>query len=330
MQWSKFYSFFSIQFCYIIKKGDMMKKIFTILFFLFFLVVAIFHEQITKFLMENVIYKRDIIIQQNNPYTLGNNFSFVQITDNFNPTSKQDIKNIIYTYLDRGWNDFSFYCNDIYPTCVEDVKEIANDSNTLSSINNFVHPFNAYEKLYISVNNLGKVTIETKKLYNEVEEALLNEKIDLIMQNIIKEDMTEKDKIKAVHDYIINHSVYDEKRAEAIKANKDLNVQTPSHKAIGPLIKGAALCSGYSDAMALFLDKMNIKNYKIASENHVWNFINLDQKWYHLDLTWDDPIVSTHENLLLYDFFLISTEKLKSIDLEQHNFNSSIYEETNL
>lgn len=308
------------------KIGDKMrKKITTLFLLLIILTIGLFHNQIVTLLLEHVIYKREIIIQDSNAYSLGNNYTFVQSTDNFVPTSKQDLRNIIYTYLDRGWNNFSFYCTDDYPTCIEDVKELANDSTTLSNINNFVHPFNSYDKLYISINNFGKVTIETSLLYSEEEQAILNEKINEILNSIIKDDMSEQEKIRIIHDYIIDHSVYDEARAEAIKNKQDTDVQYPSHKAIGPLLNGISLCSGYSDAMALFLDRLHIKNYKIASSDHVWNLVYLDQKWYHLDLTWDDPVVSTHENLLLHDFFLITTEKLKSIDLTQHEFDTSIY-----
>lgn len=329
MQWSKIFTSFFIIFNFLLynKSGDKMKKVFSFLIlFGLAVTIGIFHEPIVTFLLNNVIYKREIIIQESNRYTLLNNFSFVQETDNFKPTSKQDLKNIIYTYLNRGWNNFSFYCEtDIYPSCIEDVKELANDSATLSSINNFVHPYNSYDKLYITLNNLGKVTIETVQLYTIAEQNELNSIIDDIISEVITDDMSLRKKIEAIHDYIIENSVYDEERAEAIKNNKQLSLQEPSHKAIGPLIKGKALCSGYSDAMALFLNKLGIKNYKISSTNHVWNFVYVDGTWYHLDLTWDDPVVSTKENLLLHDFFLISTEELQKIDLTQHEFDKTIY-----
>lgn len=302
-----------------------MKKITAFLLLLIITIIGIFHKEITTLVLDRFIYKKEIIIQARNPYALDNSFIFVQETNNFKPTSKQDLKNIIYTYLNRGWNNFSFYCEDSYPTCTEDVKTLANDSSTLSSINNFVHPFNSYDKLYITVNNFGKVTMETQKLYSEAEQVKLNTIIDDIFKETITSDMSKKEQIRAIHDYIINHSIYDEERAEAIRNNRNLDIQYPSHKAIGPLLEGKALCSGYSDAMALFLNKIGIKNYKISSESHVWNFVYLDDDWYHLDLTWDDPVVSTHENLLLHDFFLISTEELKKIDLSQHQFDETVY-----
>lgn len=308
-----------------------MKKQFTIFFLaLIILGLAFYHKEIVSLVLERIIYKKEIVIQESNTYALENNFTYVQATNNFKPTSKQDLKNIIYTYLDRGWNDFNFYCeSDLYPTCINDVKELANDSTTLSTINNFVHPFNSYDKLYITISNFGKVNIQTTRLYSEPEKAALDKITDEILAKTIKENMTEREKIKTIHDFIINHTVYDEERAAAIKNKQNLETQNPSHKAIGPLVKGKALCSGYSDAMALFLSKLNIKNYKIASKDHVWNLVYLDNNWYHLDLTWDDPVVSNHQNLLLHDFFLITTKQLQNIDLTQHQFDTNVYIEAN-
>ena len=53
---------------------------------------------------------------------------------------------------------------------------------------------------------------------------------------------------------------------------------------------------------------------------HMWNFVKLDDKWYHVDLTWDDPTYRPsgggrydmtdaslqHEH---HDYFLISDEE---------------------
>lgn len=304
----------------------MRKKLATLILLLIAFTIGVFHKQIVTLLLDRIIYKKEVLIQDSNSYALENSFTYVQETDNFKPTSKQDLKNIIYTYLDRGWNDFSFYCvNDIYPNCINDVKELANDSTTLSSINNFVHPFNSYDKLYITINNFGKVTMETELLYTVEEQQQILKKVNETLETKITNNMETREKIKVIHDYIIENSVYDEERAEAIKNKTGSEIQNASHKAIGPLLKGKALCSGYSDAMAVFLSRLGIKNYKISSTNHVWNLVYLDNTWYHLDLTWDDPVVSTHENLLLHDFFLISTEELQKIDLTQHEFDKTIY-----
>ena len=112
--------------------------------------------------------------------------------------------------------------------------------------------------------------------------------------------------------------------AEAIFKRSNFIPVYQSHKAIGPLIQNMAICGGYSDAMSLFLIKMNIPNYKISNDDHIWNFVYLEDSWYHLDLTWDDPVLNTGENLLIYDYFLIPTKKLFSLK-NNHEFEESIF-----
>lgn len=65
------------------------------------------------------------------------------------------------------------------------------------------------------------------------------------------------------------------------------------------------------DSMAVFLGKMGIKNIKISNISHVWNLVYLNGAWFHLDLTWDDPVVNTNENLLLHNYFLITNTDLQ-------------------
>ena len=77
--------------------------------------------------------------------------------------------------------------------------------------------------------------------------------------------------------------------------------------------------------MMLFLERFKIPNYKIATENHVWNYVKVNNEWLHLDLTWDDPITNNGKNILDDSFFLITDEELKSLEKEEHNYDTSIY-----
>jgi hypothetical protein len=77
--------------------------------------------------------------------------------------------------------------------------------------------------------------------------------------------------------------------------------------------------------MALFLNYFGIPNFKVTSENHVWNAVYVDGKWYHLDLTWDDPILSNGKNIIDDSYFLITTKQLKKLNDSQHNFDENIY-----
>ena len=79
--------------------------------------------------------------------------------------------------------------------------------------------------------------------------------------------------------------------------------------------------------MALFLEKMNIPNIKIATNKHVWNLVYIDDNWYHLDLTWDDSVTKDNEQMLSHTFFLITSDQLRDIGTEDHHYNIDIYAE---
>jgi hypothetical protein len=75
------------------------------------------------------------------------------------------------------------------------------------------------------------------------------------------------------------------------------------------------------------IQKMGIPNFKISSKDHVWNYVYLDNKWYHLDLTWDDPIVNTNEPMLVHNYFLITTKELEKEPNDQHIYSKDVYSE---
>lgn len=260
-------------------------------------------------------------VLENNQYSRNYNFKYVSLTDNFLPNNKQDIMNIYYTVINSGMNKFTFYCKSEYKNCLNDVKDIANNQIIISNINNFVHPYNGFKDLETEMDTIGKVTIHINRNYSNEMITILDYEIDKIINNNINNSMGNKEKIKVIHDYIINNSKYDQDRSDKN------NIKYKSDTAYGAIIENHALCGGYTDAMMLFLEKFNIKNYKKASENHVWNYVFLDDKWYNIDLTWDDPVTQDGHDVLDHKFFLIDNEKLLSLDKTEHTYDKTVYNE---
>mgnify|MGYP004551798397 FL=1 len=262
-----------------------------------------------------------VTLGEKNKYYRNYDFSYVQNTDNFTPECRQDILNIYYTAINAGKNTFTFYCSKDYTTCLDDIKELANNQETLSYINNFVHPYNGFQHIETEYDSLGKITITIHKSYTEKEITEIEKKLDYIEQNILDKNKSTIKNIKAAHDYIINNTKYD------IDKKSNGTTKYESDIAYGPLIQGYGICGGYTDAMELVLERMNVISYKVASENHIWNGVNLDNKWYHLDLTWDDPVTPDNSQILDNSFFLIDTNKLLEIETTEHQFNQDIYTE---
>ena len=265
--------------------------------------------------------EKEVTLTTSNDYTRDYDFNYVKRTDDFTPSNYQDLLNIYYTVLNSGEEEFSFYCTDEYSECINDVDSLANNQKVLSTINNFVHPFNSFRHLETSYDDYGKVTLKIEHIYNNNDIKLINAKVKEIEKEIWNSSMSNEDKIKEAHNYIINNSKYDKDRSD------NNIVKYKSDTAYGSLLEGYSLCGGYTDAMELFLEDMGIKSYKISSENHVWNAVNLNNAWYHLDLTWDDPITTDGSDILEYNFFLITTSELSELEGEQHNYDKNVYSE---
>lgn len=279
-------------------------------------------------------YREDILIYYNkyfsnslnnsttlevNDYYRNYDFKYISNTDTFIPNNKQDILNIYYTILNSGMDNFTFYCHSEYETCLDDVKSIAYNKTTLSNINDFVHPYNSFSQIETSFDSLGKIEVKVKHNYTNDMKVLLNYKVDEVIKNKINNNMTDTQKIRVIHDYIIDNSKYDKNRSD----NNVFDYQ--SNTAYGVLLEGYGICSGYTDSMMLFLEKLGIESYKVSSENHVWNKVLLNNKWYNLDLTWDDPINSDGSDSILHDFFLISDEDMLKLDKTEHTYDKSVY-----
>lgn len=271
----------------------------------------------------------DYVLKENKVVTLGEkneyyrdyDFNFVKNTDNFSPSNYQDILDIYYTVINAGKSNFTFYCPKEYTSCIDDIKTLANDQNTLSDINNYVHPYNGFSHIESEYDSLGRVTINVVRNYTEEDINLINQKIDELMPQLTSNYNSLETNIKNVHDYIINNARYD-------SARSDNNVLTyKSDTAYGPLFQGYAICGGYTDLMQLFLERLNVKNFRVSSDNHIWNALYINNTWKHLDLTWDDPVASDGKDYLEYNYFLIDTNQLLTLEQTQHNFNLEHYTE---
>lgn len=246
--------------------------------------------------------------------------SYVKTATNFYPKNKNELLDIYYTILNNGWDNFSYYCDNSYINCLNDIESISKDNNIFSSINQLVHPYNSFKTIKSNYNSNGRIDVSIEKKYKDEDIKKIDNKINDIINelNINKYDNA-SDKIKVFHDYLANTNKYDTNKLNG-------NSKYSSDSAIGTLFEGYSICSGYTDTMAIFLDKINIENIRLANNEHTWNAAIINNEWKHIDLTWDDPITSTKEDVIIYDYFLISTDELKKKNENEHFYSINIYD----
>ncbi len=267
----------------------------------------------------NLFDKREEIVLKENEYYLDRDFEFVQNYDD-EVHNYTELLNYIYHVVNTGSKEGTGYCVREYKNCAKDLEGIGNNKELLSTINNFVHPYNSFSSIIFTYNTKGDFDIKVNKIYSKENIVKINEVVDRVIKENITDSMTTSQKLKIIHDYIIDNTKYDTLKS------KNINDMTyKSNTAIGVLLEGYGICSGYSDAMSIFLDKLGIDNYKISNDTHIWNLVKVNNKWLHIDLTWDDPVYE--QNLNRDTYFLITTAELEKLNDDTHSFNKTVFKE---
>ncbi|MEG0615361.1 MAG: transglutaminase domain-containing protein, partial [Oscillospiraceae bacterium] len=162
------------------------------------------------------------------------------------------------------------------------------------------NPISQMELIYtVPLEKVNEIQAQTELKANEIIS-----KITPTMSNF--------DIVKFFHDQIILNCTYD------IEAEH-------SDMAYGALVKGRALCQGYAQAMSILCNKVGIDNTLVSGdtgEAHAWNMINLNGKWYHMDVTWDDGVelVMPGPGAISYEFFNVTEAEISDRTLFPESF----------
>lgn len=140
-----------------------------------------------------------------------------------------------------------------------------------------------------------------------VYDKSVTKRVNQVIKSCIKKNMSNYDKVKAVHNWMIRNVKYDYYRLQTGTIPKI------SHKAEGALMKKIAVCDGYAHAFQMIMNKLKIPCKFVVGRSqgvgHAWNMVKLAGKWYHVDVTFDDPIVnkSNTNTTPRYNYFLKSS-----------------------
>ncbi len=119
------------------------------------------------------------------------------------------------------------------------------------------------------------------------------------VKNIVETTGVKKmDRVEAVrtlHDYLVLQLKYDE------------TYRSISHTPEGVMKNKTAVCDGYARTMRLLLLLTGIECDIVTGsgrgESHAWNLVKMEDGWYHVDVTWDDPLPDV-EGKVSYGYFL--------------------------
>ncbi len=142
---------------------------------------------------------------------------------------------------------------------------------------------------------------------------LFNKKIDEIMSSL-KSGLTEYEREKILHDKLLDGCRY----KKGVESSKD---GWQYFSAYGAVVTGEAVCEGYAKSMQILLSKAGIPCLTLKGESngvsHMWNVVELNNEWYHLDPTWDD---NDSDGLIIYEYFNLDNENIS----RTHKINADI------
>ena len=158
-------------------------------------------------------------------------------------------------------------------------------------------------KLYSIFSKDEKINAE-KKLKAKVLEIVSK----------IPQNATEYEKEMILHNYIVNNCEYD-------KFSSSYKIFT----CYGCLVENKAVCEGYSKAMQLLMNVVGINSITVVGsskdEPHMWNIVKINDKCYHLDVTWDGV-----GGLGQYNYFNVNDEIIK----KDHKINPTFDRKNNV
>ena len=168
--------------------------------------------------------------------------------------------------------------------------------------------------IYVVYNTVGKEGGKYAYAIRTGDVSLLSDteveaikRIKELSAEILTDEMTDVEKIVTVHDYIINNTRYDSDYADE------------SHTPYGLLTNKTAVCDGYANTFLIFMLLNDIECQSVtgyANENHAWNQVCIDNTWYNIDVTWDDPVTNDSStgktvDTIRYTYFLVDDEVLR-------------------
>ncbi len=183
--------------------------------------------------------------------------------------------------------------------------DIKNYSENTSGIFNMPYKSGNYTVRIAVKDATGKYLSKYFSVYVTIDKSDEYEMAKTASSRIIRSSMTDVQKAKTIHDWIINNTRYD------IENFYSGTIPYESYTTTGVLKNHVAVCQGYAEAFqAMALNAGLDTELTTGKANgiggyggHAWNQVKVDNIWYNIDVTWDDPVSST--DMLVYDYFLI-------------------------
>ncbi len=197
-----------------------------------------------------------------------------------------------------------------------DIRQYSLEATQLEKLHNELYyanqlPWYADSYQYSYEEDSGKVLTFTPVLLKETEydRNLYERKVAEILAETVHPGMTQLQIALSIHDYLAVNFQYDETKTY--------------YEGYDLLVRGTAVCNGYAEAYMDLLKRSGVECHYVVSEkmDHGWNQVKLGDHWYHVDVTWDDPVEDWQGNAD-HTYFLLSDEAIGSLEEAHYDYEA--------
>lgn len=165
--------------------------------------------------------------------------------------------------------------------------------------------------------------VRLSKWLSPIKKEIYSERLIFEAKEIISKTITSKmnklQKILAIHNYLVDNVNY-------YQGSSFISNYQQYHTAYGAIVNKNAVCEGIATAYCFLLSLVGIKSTIVNGYTceqphigHSWNIVEVSEKYYHIDVTWD------LKNKSEFDFTSLDYFALKDTDLSNRKWNKSLY-----
>lgn len=168
------------------------------------------------------------------------------------------------------------------------------------------YDFRGYQYEWNGYDGNYKINVVATYIQTWDQEQYVQQEVKKIVQDYITSDMSVHRRIKVLHDFVVTHITYD------VSGNQQVNAPYFA------LTEGKTLCNGYAMLMYRLLQETDIPVRLISGEAgtgsqleaHAWNLVQVNNDWYHLDPTWNDPVPDKGQDVS-YAYYMLTDDQIQ-------------------
>ena len=216
-------------------------------------------------------------------------------------------------------NSISYYTQHNSLNLIANENPRGNDFTLfIDSIDNTFEVSDSEQLYYVLEHGYRPVIKEGSTDLNNLYNKMRN-----VLKEIISDDMNDYDKVLAIYEWLIMNVTYDK---VALQLSDNPNIMAyHSFFLEGVFDDNLAVCDGISKALVCLCNMEGIPAIRVTGtgkQNHAWNKVCINNKWYVVDATSGGTIINDSFEILTHRFFLITDEDYSSFYAEDGKYYS--------